>query len=110
MADLRLPQKEAIIKIGISFLSIDKARENLHQVKDKDFESVRQECIDSWNSILSRVEIQPRKQFNSFRREQYLRMYYTGLYHTMLMPVDRTGELEGCDGVYYGGYDAIWDT
>ena len=110
MADLRLPQKEAIIKIGISFLSIDKARENLRQVKDKDFESVRQECIDSWNSILSRVEIQPRKQFNSFRREQYLRMYYTGLYHTMLMPVDRTGELEGCDGVYYDDYYAIWDT
>lgn len=109
-ADLKLEAKEANIRIGISFLSIDKARENLSTVLDKDFDSVRRECLDSWNSILSRVEISPKKNFNSFSSEQYLRMYYTGLYHTMLMPVDRTGELEGCEGVYYDDYYAIWDT
>ena len=109
-ADLKLEAKEANIRIGISFLSIDKARENLSTVLDKDFDSVRRECLDSWNSILSRVEISPKKNFNSFSSEQYLRMYYTGLYHTMLMPACRTGELEGCEGVYYDDYYAIWDT
>ena len=38
-------------------------------------------------------------------------MFYTALYHTMLMPVDRTGEnpLWKSDEPYYDDYYAIWD-
>ena len=39
-------------------------------------------------------------------------MFYTGIYHTMLMPVDRTGEIDyGSDPEpYYDDFYAIWDT
>jgi hypothetical protein len=38
-------------------------------------------------------------------------MFYTALYHTMLMPVDRTGEWAPAgDEVYYDDYYALWDT
>jgi predicted alpha-1,2-mannosidase len=39
-------------------------------------------------------------------------MFYTALYHTMLMPVDRTGEnpLWHSDEPYYDDFYAIWDT
>lgn len=39
-------------------------------------------------------------------------MFYTGLYHTMIMPVDRSGEnplwTDPCP--YYDDFYAIWDT
>lgn len=39
-------------------------------------------------------------------------MFYTGIYHTMLMPVDRTGEnpLWSDPEPYYDDFYAIWDT
>lgn len=39
-------------------------------------------------------------------------MFYTGLYHTMIMPVDRTGEnpLWTNDEPYYDDFYTIWDT
>ena len=39
-------------------------------------------------------------------------MFYTGLYHSMLMPADRTGEnpLWKSSEPYYDDYYAIWDT
>ena len=39
-------------------------------------------------------------------------MFYTALYHTMLMPSDRTGEWEKApaDAAYYDDYFCLWDT
>lgn len=38
-------------------------------------------------------------------------MFYTGIYHTMLMPVDKSGENPHfSDTPYYDDYYAIWDT
>ena len=53
-----------------------------------------------------RIEISPRTP------EAQKRMFYTGLYHTMIMPVDRSGEnpLWADDEPYYDDFYAIWDT
>jgi len=101
------------VKIGISFLSPLKAKSNAQtQLPSWDFEQHRQACVEKWQSLLSRIEIDPETP----EREQ--KMFYTGLYHTMLEPVDRTGEnplwidydASGQLIPYYDDFYAIWDT
>ena len=69
------------VKIGISFISSMKARQN---IPNTNFDSQLSLLRQSWESILSRIQIEG--------TETQKRMFYTGIYHTCLMPVDRTGE------------------
>lgn len=101
------------VKIGISFISSLKAKTNADQQLDSwNFEQHRQACVDQWQELLSRIEI------DSETPERERKMFYTGLYHTMLEPVDRTGEnplwidydSSGQLIPYYDDFYAIWDT
>ncbi len=96
------------LKVGISFLSQQKARVNAHtQIPHWNFEQVHDELLAAWDVLLRRIELPDDAPLS------HKRMFYTGLYHTMLMPVDRTGEnpLWTDPGVpYYDDYYAIWDT
>ncbi len=95
------------LKVGISYLSSLKARENaLTDIPHWSFDAVHQQLLDQWESLFRKIEISPRTP------EDYKRMFYTGLYHTMLMPVDRTGEnpLWADAEPYYDDFYAIWDT
>lgn len=95
------------LKVGISFLSSLKARENaLREIPHWSFEKVHQALLAQWEDLLQRIEIARDTPDN------YKRMFYTGMYHTMLMPVDRTGEnpLWNDPEPYYDDFYAIWDT
>ena len=99
------PQSLVNLRIGISFLSIDKAREHLRETAGLDFDAARTACLAAWEDVLSRVKLAR----GTPEREK--RMFYTGLYHTMLMPVDRTGEWAPAgEEVYYDDFYALWDT
>ena len=95
------------LKIGISFLSSLKARENIDiEIPHWDFQQTLTETREKWTNIFKHVEI------NQDATPELKTMFYTGLYHTMLMPVDRTGEnpLWENDNPYYDDFYAIWDT
>lgn len=95
------------LTVGISFLSERKARENaMKESEGRDFDKVLVDCRSEWEKLLSRITVDPSTS------EKYKRMFYTGLYHTMLMPVDRSGENPlWTDPVpYYDDFYAIWDT
>jgi len=95
------------VKIGISFLSSLKAKQNIdNEVPDWNFENVLLQLEKQWDLFLDRMEI------NKDATADQKKLFYTGLYHTMLMPVDRTGEnpLWICDQPYYDDFYAIWDT
>ena len=98
---LNLTDTMANIKIGISFVSTMQARRNIIDTSfDQQVDNVRM----AWEQLLSRVELQQAS-------ERDKRMFYTALYHTMLMPVNRTGENpKWTDTPYYDDYYAIWDT
>ena len=102
------------VKIGISYFSINKARNN---IPAHDFSSQLSTLRKAWQQQLCKVQISG--------TDEQRRMFYTALYHTMLMPVDKTGEypreekqsdgsspqLGGTMGApYYDDYYAIWDT
>ena len=88
------------VKVGISYVSTEQAKRN---IPDCDFDTQLTRLRQSWEQLLSKVEIEG--------SETQKRMFYTALYHTMLMPVCKTGENPRWDNnPYYDDYYAIWDT
>ncbi len=89
------------IRIGISFVSTMQARRNIVETS---FEQQVENVCQTWEGLLDCVQLNK-------ATERDRRMFYTALYHTMLMPVDRTGENpKWTDAPYYDDYYAIWDT
>ena len=98
---------EVLLKVGISFISTEQAKRNAEQyLPDRDFEGTRERLVAQWEELLQRVRISP------LSSQKQKRMFYTALYHAMLMPSDRTGEWEktGPDEPYYDDYFTLWDT
>ena len=69
------------IKVGISYVSEQQAKRN---IPANDFDSQLNKVRERWEQQLSKIQIKG--------SERDKRMFYTALYHTMLMPVDKTGE------------------
>src|SRR3984893_17327757 len=92
------------MKIGISFLSAAQAKRNtLNDIPGFDFDQLREEAGTQWESALEAIEVEDA----TAEQEQ---MFYTALYHTMLMPTDRTAEnpLWRSKEPYYDDFYAIW--
>ena len=104
------------VKIGISYVSASQARRN---IPDRSFDDQILTLRNTWEKSLSPVQIGG--------TEQQKRMFYTALYHTMLMPVEKESlqvARENGQGArnyslgtenkglapYYDDYYAIWDT
>ena len=88
------------IKVGISYVSEQQAKRN---IPDIDFDTQLSRLRMSWEDLLARIQIKG--------KEADKRMFYTALYHTMIMPVDKSGENpKWTERPYYDDYYAIWDT
>lgn len=95
------------IRVGVSFISPLKARHNYEtESKGKTFEAIREESLGKWEAEMQKITVHPDTP------DEHKRMLYTALYHTMLMPSDRTGENPlWTDPVpYYDDFYALWDT
>jgi predicted alpha-1,2-mannosidase len=93
-------------KVGISFVSEAQAKRNVAtEIPSFDFEKVHLQAIAVWEKALSTLEIKGAS-------EQDLQVFYTAIYHTMLTPVDRTGEnpVWKSDEPYYDDFFTLWDT
>jgi predicted alpha-1,2-mannosidase len=93
-------------KVAISFVSMEQARQTVRQeAPGWNFDEVRAASSKAWNHALSKIELHGE---TDSKRVQF----YTAMYHTMLMPSDRTGEnpLWQSTEPYYDDYYAIWDT
>ncbi|CAG8675012.1 1453_t:CDS:2, partial [Scutellospora calospora] len=75
-----------ISRVGISFISSDQACDNAEsEIPDWDFDIVRQKNVDAWNNELGKIKVES--------DDEYLKtIFYSGLYRTMIIPSDRTGE------------------
>jgi predicted alpha-1,2-mannosidase len=105
-----------VVKIGTSFVSLDEARKNLDaEIPAWDFDAVAAAAAAAWNQALGKIEIHDP---SAVRR----RVFYTALYHSMLVPriysdADGSyprfaggGSVETAKGFnYYCDY-TLWDT
>jgi predicted alpha-1,2-mannosidase len=93
-------------KVGLSFISTEQARQNIKsEAPTWNFDDVRKASAENWNQALSKISL--RGETDSKRIQ-----FYTAMYHTMLMPSDRSGENPGWQSTepYYDDYYTIWDT
>ena len=89
---------QAMLKCGISFVSMEGAYKNLQSdITDWNFEGVSQRAYDQWNKALSGIQVEG--------TEKDKVLFYTSLYHTMIDPrcfSDVDGAYQGADGkVHY---------
>jgi len=97
--------QQVLMRIGISFVSIEQAQQNMErEIPRFDFEALHNSTVAAWDKALGKVELKG-------ETPRQAQIFYTALYHTMLMPTDRTGEnpLWESPEPYYDDYYAIWD-
>ena len=68
------------VKIGISYVSIANARENLEkETANKSFDAVYKETYNEWNEELSKISVEGGSKDDKT-------IFYTALYHTLIHP------------------------
>lgn len=94
------------LKVGISFVGCLKARENVKtEIPHWNFQEVYSKSVKEWNKYLGKIKVETTD-------EDLKTIFYTGLYHSLLQPSDRSSEnpLWQSDMPYYDDFYAIWDT
>lgn len=72
--------EEVVVRIGVSFVSIDNARENLRvEQGEKNFDTVKLEANRSWERMLDRIQVEG-------GTSEQRTVFYTGLYHLLIHP------------------------
>ncbi|PCJ65180.1 MAG: alpha-mannosidase [Bacteroidetes bacterium] len=106
--------KELMIKVGISFVSVEGARANLkEEIPHWNFEGIRKEASRNWDQELSKIEV-----FTKDKDKENI--FYTALYHCMIHPnvaEDVDGKFRGHDNKIHVSPNhtqytvfSLWDT
>lgn len=101
------------LKIGLSYVSTENAKENLDaEIGNSSFETIREKAIAKWDELLSRIEVK-----GGTRKQKEL--FYSSLYRAFLWPVlksdingeyyDVKGKVIKADFNYYT-VPSLWDT
>lgn len=104
---------DVFVKVAISPVSIEGARKNMEaELPGWDFESAKKQAEKKWNTELSKIEIESNDA-------EKLRIFYTALYHTAIVPnlnmdVDsmyrgRDNLIHKADFTNYSVF-SLWDT
>jgi predicted alpha-1,2-mannosidase len=93
------------LRLAVSFVSIAKARINLHTEDASSFAQTRHNAEEAWESVLGKIEVQG-------GTEDQRREFYTALYRSHIMPHDLTGENAWwkSDAPHYEDFYTLWDT
>ena len=102
------------VKVALSPVSTQNAEINMKaEVSGWDFDKVKSQAYDAWNTELAKIKIKTTD-------ESVKRIFYTGLYHTMVAPSvfgDVNGDYRGADGNHHIGSSftnyttfSLWDT
>lgn len=68
------------VKIGVSYVSIENARENLEkETQNLNFDAIYKNTSSHWNDLLSKIEVEGGTKDDKT-------IFYTALYHTLIHP------------------------
>ena len=106
--------EQITVQMGVSFVSIENARENLNaEQQDRDFDTVHALAVEQWNNDLGRISIE-----GGTKEQQTI--FYTALYHALIHPSiisDVNGEYPKMENGETGKSDhtrytvfSLWDT
>jgi predicted alpha-1,2-mannosidase len=95
-----------VMKISVSFKSIEQANTWLNkEIPDWNYEKLKTDAKITWNNELSKIRIETESLTD-------VKIFYTAMYHAMLMPRNRTDDMHGFpegNPVWDDQY-AVWDT
>ncbi|HXB59028.1 MAG TPA: GH92 family glycosyl hydrolase [Candidatus Acidoferrales bacterium] len=87
-------KKDFELRYGISFISVQQARKNLHEeIPAWDFDRIKQNARDRWNEVLGQIQVEGGTL-------DQRRVFYTSLYRCYERMVNISE-----DGQYYSGFD-----
>ena len=105
--------EKILVKVSLSPTGFEGAKLNSSEIKGWDFDKVKTEAEQKWNSELSKIEV------TSDNNDKKI-VFYTALYHTMMQPniaqdVDgkyrgRDNKIHVADGFDYYSVFSLWDT
>jgi predicted alpha-1,2-mannosidase len=105
--------EKILVKVSLSPTSYEGAKGNSSEIKGWDFEKVKKEAEQKWNSELSKIQI------TSDNKDKKT-VFYTALYHTMMQPniaqdLDkkyrgRDNKIHVAEGFDYYSVFSLWDT
>ncbi|MBQ6198372.1 MAG: GH92 family glycosyl hydrolase [Bacteroidales bacterium] len=112
-ANLYFKTAVVTLRIGISSVSWQNAKENLYSEYPKSIKAVKKSTERVWNAYLKKVKC-------PYKDKDHKTRFYTALYHTAIHPTlysDVNGEYRGMDGKVHkaDGWDrytvfSLWDT
>lgn len=107
-ARIKFPEKTGTVmaNVGISMKSEANAVRYLSaEIGDRDFEDIKNTARQIWNRTLSGIDIQ-----GGTLDEQ--RLFYTAMYHSFVMPRDRSGDNPNwdSDNPHFDDHYCVWDT
>lgn len=100
------PATTIMVKIAVSFKSIEQARGYLRaEIPGFDFAAVRAAAEAAWNEALGSIQLERATPTQEA-------LFYTALYHSFLMPRDRTGDNPAWESAapFWDDQYAVWDT
>lgn len=110
---LKFERNDVEIRIGVSPIDQESADKEIEGVSGKSFGKVKDEALNQWKRIVSKVNVKG-------STEEQKRLFYTSLYRLYLSPMDVTswnGKYLGTDGVVYDAEGrrafnswSMWDT
>ncbi len=96
----KLKKNELRVKVGVSSVSIENAKENISDhIGSFDFDFIKENANNIWNNKLSQIEIET--PVDSLKTK-----FYTALYHTQIAPVT----FSDANGEYRNSKDSIVKT
>lgn len=104
-AGFDLTHRETVeMRVGISFLSMNKAAENLDETKGLSFDDVYAQTASTWEDQLTMIKVDG-------GLPEHRQVFYSALRNTFLMPTDVTGEVEGwpAGNSHFWDHYCIWD-
>ena len=111
--DLGPGDAQVTLRIGLSFVSLDNARDNLdREIGDRSFEDIRQAGVAVWTELLNKLQI-------SGGSERERQLFYSSLYRSFLWPAlrsdangeftDEAGKVRN-EGFRFYTNPSLWDT
>jgi len=98
--------EQVLMKVAISMSSYENAWKYLQsEIPDWEFERVKIAGMKTWEKQLKKIKIETSS-------EEQKKLFYTAMYHTMVMPRDCTGDNPHwkSDKPFWNDQYAIWDT
>ncbi|KAI0396559.1 glycoside hydrolase family 92 protein [Xylariaceae sp. FL0594] len=104
----RSPKNQILVRVGLSFISAEQACSNaVREINDFGFSRVVAAAESAWREKLSVIRAD-----HTGLSEELKTTFWSGVYRTMLLPQDYTGEnpLWESDEPYYDSFYCIWDS